>query len=534
MIKLLRALSGTCIAWLLAGYLVPGTIWARYSASNYIDLVQLANPSFNWHAIASAVGLGSLACLALTRLRMLRNSLWWIVCLYIGVYAFTPWLYGFDRITAEPETSVLACTVVGLLAAILVDDAELICLVVGFLCTVQACYAISDAIWRDNSILSGGLLRSGGTFGHPEPVYVEMLFGAPIAIVAALTIGRSIPHRLFWTASACAQVIALILTWYRGGVVALAVALIWLSLKVGRDKRKTIYVALSCLIVVALTFFARVDGPRNHVSTVGSNRGHIMLVRDGLHHFEQHWLTGVGLCQPIDLILVDPAVKLPPNSYYDPQNLLLEWLDDMGIGGGLLLLAFIFAVCVEVGRDRTNVAYGIGAGWLGIMIAGVSNTPFGIPGEASGSVISGALLGAVLMLGNSSTVPDAGVTALVQDKSLSTPICLENGSALEILHDYIGYQAVFCHVQGWHSRSRMEYRSHRLGLVAGSRRLASFKHAQLSLCLVCCEHTGNSRSHIGSKVCAQGDGLEDCRHLVRHVFGLFGTHSSIHSGPPGP
>jgi len=75
----------------------------------------------------------------------------------------------------------------------------------------------------------------------------------------------------------------------------------------------------------------------------------------------------------------------------------LQWLDEMGIAGGLLFLLFVATISQCVRSAGSNLSYSLGASWLALLTLGMLRTPFGTISTLHGTVIVGLLLGTTML-----------------------------------------------------------------------------------------------------------------------------------------
>jgi O-antigen ligase len=396
--------------WLLAGYALPGTVWERLSLSNFLSLSQEYVPAVVWHGVVSAFSILLLAYyryvvakrvqrvheMAANR-RLGAVFLWWLTAIYVSVYVVAPFIHHEDRSDIDQETKVLLAVAVGLSLGVVCEGAAAVAGVIAMLCSLQAVYALASAISQRGSLLSGTVHRAGGTFGHPAGVYTEMLFALPLAISLALS-ARNRLLLIIWSTFAVLLIFALLLTWYRAGVLAGSAEVVMLMCWLKKSTRSLLLTVLVCLLAIFVTYGMRMSGVANQTSITGSNSGRMQLWSQGLTQFLMHPLTGVGVTRARYRVMYANAA--PSVEYYpEPKSLPIQWLNEMGVGGGLLLIAFVVAVRNTCKASMSAIGAGIGSAWLGLMIAGIFDTPFGTADRVAPTAIAGALIGATMLIG---------------------------------------------------------------------------------------------------------------------------------------
>ncbi len=101
----------------------------------------------------------------------------------------------------------------------------------------------------------------------------------------------------------------------------------------------------------------------------------------------------------------------------DPKNLILSWLDEMGIAGGVLFVLFLTTIARTTACTRTTASVAVTAAWLGLFIFGIFATPFGMASHSYGNALLGALLGLTLLLRDQSTSRPSEVELLCETKN---------------------------------------------------------------------------------------------------------------------
>jgi O-antigen ligase len=202
--------------------------------------------------------------------------------------------------------------------------------------------------------------RLGGSLGEPNELAAVLVAGIVLAAGLAMVV-RGPLTRLALIFAACTCLLSTFLTLSRGGLIALAVAMVALVFVAGRWR-----VAAAAMAVLALSalvgFFAFVATPdqRARVTEVGTGSGRSdiwtvgwRMVRAnpgigvGVGQFQissVHYLIAPGAIQRSDLIIDTPKVA---------HNIYLQVLAELGIVGFvpfMLILGFGLTCCLRAAR----------------------------------------------------------------------------------------------------------------------------------------------------------------------------------------
>jgi O-antigen ligase len=237
--------------------------------------------------------------------------------------------------------------------------------------------------------VSGGqfVARVQGSFGHPNQYGGFLAFLIPVAAMLAVSSGISRPVRILAGIAAVAAVPALIFSYARGAILAVAIAsLVWFGL------RRPKIALLAALAAVGVAIFFTPSALRERFNPQTGQQD-VPLRADiwggALDIYSGHPILGVGLGNfsvayaslPSTLanasqrrLLNQHGLIVPPNA----QNLYLGVLAEEGIVGlaALTLLGIVAARIVWLGlrvRDPAGraVALGLGASLLTLAIHGI-------------------------------------------------------------------------------------------------------------------------------------------------------------------
>jgi hypothetical protein len=295
-------------------------------------------------------------------------------------------------------TAVLASLSIGLACAFLCENARTSLVMISTLGVAISASAVYGYGHHSNVLVSGTIIRAGGPFDQPLELSNVLLLAIPPLIYFASKSAGAI-ESVAWFTGAGTATAAMLLAVSRGPIAACVASIVALYERPKRGCQTGAVLVMIFILSCAAVNFARGLGRANEGSISGSNAGREIVWRDGLLVFERHWLTGVGpgcLDMPIHAYYLG-AVENEAAVY--SSNLELQWLDELGIGGGILLSLFIYSIWTILYRSRDSIARPTSAVWLGLLFSGIFDVPFGTNVELGPTVIVGALLGSTLMLG---------------------------------------------------------------------------------------------------------------------------------------
>jgi O-antigen ligase len=301
-------------------------------------------------------------------------------------------------LTTEQGLPLVLCTLaisamtIGLLCAKLCGSPQTLFRLLAGLGTVQTVLAIALRILGREHFLSGTVIRSSGTFDDPGALHTVMLLCTPIALALALHASKRWETWL-WTLSTVLLFLTDLLTLYRWGILATAIAILWVIAAKYPKRAYMLVAACGLLGLVLFTSYLRTHGHANLTSSEGSWQGRQFLMSAAWHQFLRHPLTGVGLGMlhlwaPVG---GDPEIHTVASQSF---NMELDWLAQMGIAGFLLLGLFIYGFSRVLKAAQHPLKSGLAAVWLGVLINGQLEAPL----IANGFTVASALLGATLLM----------------------------------------------------------------------------------------------------------------------------------------
>jgi putative inorganic carbon (HCO3(-)) transporter len=207
-----------------------------------------------------------------------------------------------------------------------------------------------SAIWglpthiHVESFERGGFMRIGGTVGsaNTAAAYFSFLLSAAVSLLFT-NLGRS--HKLLAGAVLGFGGIALILTFSRGGWIALVVSTILFGLFLGRQRGLSVRAPIAVIVILALLYlpFHSLISARLLGDDKGSAESRIPLMNLAFRIFEDNPILGVGANNFSVVMGRYLTPEFRHGFLYAVHDKYLLVLTETGIGGLLTFLAFLFA-----------------------------------------------------------------------------------------------------------------------------------------------------------------------------------------------
>ena len=198
------------------------------------------------------------------------------------------------------------------------------------------------------------LNRVSGTIGDPNQLASVLVVGVVISFALALDRLRPSPARLITVGSALLCLAVIFATVSRGGIVALATALI-ASVALGGPRKGGMALLASFAVLVSLAYFAFAASPAqlDRLITTDGGTGRTDIWKIGWRMVDDKPFHGVGAgnfsVSSIHYLLVEPgALERDEFIVTEPKvahNMYLEVLAETGIVG-LVLFLVILAMCI--------------------------------------------------------------------------------------------------------------------------------------------------------------------------------------------
>ncbi|NLH99951.1 MAG: O-antigen ligase family protein [Chthonomonadales bacterium] len=343
-----------------------------------------------------------------------RRTVWLLMSVLLAAYG-VPTLQPTTPVSiVEGNSAILLAIAAGLLASRIAGTVSRAAAVLITAASLQAVYAYLGLLSGEHVLVSGSLVRAGGTYDRPNALGMLLASALPLS-TALMHMRRSAVATL--ACATCAMVLycglllsgsrAAALGFLGGAVVAAAMAFPLLSDKSARKVALTIAVT-SGVLVVTVNVLRNLD-PIRRESTARSTRGHVSYWQAGMNAFTKHWSLGAGagsamVSIPVHANGVTEEVHVPV-----ANNLLIEWLAEFGVAGGVLYVLFAKSIVAVLRAERGHVSAGLSGAWTAYAVTGWFVPSYG-SSNRPGGVVLGMLVGMTILCirGTGSRASSAG------------------------------------------------------------------------------------------------------------------------------
>jgi hypothetical protein len=414
-VRLLQG-AGCCTASvsLLLYYLLPRTNLQSITPGYWILCLSEYVSRPIAYGISVAFCIGVVALVAYTEFKFLhftssaRNENWSLPIWIPLTVFFVPMLVIVVSPKSNAVLSAAVCSIMvaictGIVAAFITGSVGRAILGLLIAVCVQSAFALYLRNSSANLILSGTLLREGGTFNDPQALSALCAVGASVGL-AGLMLANTSSNQLFYGLFAALSISGLIVTWDRGASFALSAALIWFSLKYPLPKSTRIMVVTATVLLSLFVLASRSLGAANYASNYQSAANRLIIWQRGFANFEQHWLGGADIGS-LTIHFNAPTDtshgKMLPQAVDGPESEYLFFLDEFGVSGIVILLLFYICIRNLLKRSVDHGEYSalLSVAWATLAIYSLVNTPFGGPSQPSGNAMVGFLIGATILVG---------------------------------------------------------------------------------------------------------------------------------------
>lgn len=316
------------------------------------------------------------------------------VAIYVFACAGTILSSGQDILTASSSWSIAIAILIGLSAGLLLENLRFALSLISCLTLLLAIASIATYGSTDYVIWSGTLARAGGPFKRPEIVATLLVLTLPWMLAKLYDDNQRNPLPSVVEVSISGA--ALALTWMRDSFAAVGLAFASLA---ARDHRVRLVVPI-LVVFTALTFLTsamRSNGQARIVSTDKSNQGHYKAWEGGLRAFTMRPLTGVGISAlAIPIERESGGVTTKAESLTEPKSLYIGLLADLGVSGGLLVIAFVYGLVSHFRSTRDPLSNQLLASWLALAVLGLFDTVV-LCDRFPSNVFFGLLVGLTMM-----------------------------------------------------------------------------------------------------------------------------------------
>lgn len=392
-----RGIFQDCIAVsIMAIFILPRTIFSLNTRFAYIRYQPM-----DWHAFA-LVSIAGIIIIYWYWRRIHANDmeiptmcLYWLLVVFL-TYLLASIYYSYHEIVScNIVTSFLYHVEVGLFTVLICRSVRKVGVILSLLAGVQACYAFTYFIIGKNVLISGTIVRAGGTFNQPNPLSMLMMLAIPIAMTSLRTNGLTRYFNLFVISM---MLIGLIITGQRAALMAELCSLLVSAAFLGYRPRYLIAILVVLTLLTPIIFITRQTGLRNAISSEQSISTRKRLACEGITLFQQHWFVGVGLGRirlPLDFMMNRNMI------HAELLSTKCTWLDcivESGIVGAIWMLFILINILRIIQSTRTQIGYAIGVAWTAIFIAGIADSLFCTTIFPVQNVLLGILLGMTLIL----------------------------------------------------------------------------------------------------------------------------------------
>lgn len=254
------------------------------------------------------------------------------------------------------------------------------------------------ALWQYASgsmlITAEGVYRVRGLYGSPNnlALYLERT----LAVVLALALFGAGHQRWIWSALAAVQLVALLLTFSKGGILlglpAMLVTLAWIGVMWRREQfpARRVLTIVAVVAVLAVLVVAPFLGTERFQRLLDFSQGtgfiRLQLWRSAWQMALDHPLFGVG---PDNFLYAYRSTYLLPAAWQEPNlnhphNLLLDWWTRLGVPGVMLGLLFFGGGVVKLWRalkEQREVAFypGLLAAAAAALAHGLIDVSYALP-----------------------------------------------------------------------------------------------------------------------------------------------------------
>jgi protein-disulfide isomerase len=399
-ITAIGAIAASLSAWLLAGYILPHTIWGISSPIRTVTDMVLALMRVSPMTGSILLALITGCVLHLYRSRTLPlashpSRLWYLTGLYAGVFLLPGILH--RNVEAVASVGILLPLVVGLLAARLCTTSSSAVRLFSLLAVLQAIYTL----WFLKSDITlnmvPGSLRPSGTFHNSDSLIIIMVVALPIAIAETIRCTTN-TGRTIWSLCATLQLAALASTGSRTGLLAVLCAISFILLRAA-PRHRILFASMLAAVGIAVSV-VHWKFPVPPTLSLHSLEVRSVSWTNGLQHIKSKFWNGEGIgsfdkIQTLQIPNATCTMDVPP--LHEPGNTPLHWMEELGVAGGILYCIFVGMIAGAVRRQEWNSTTVIGAAWVSLMVISLFDTPLGNFSRGSGTAMFGLLLGATML-----------------------------------------------------------------------------------------------------------------------------------------
>lgn len=384
--------------WVLAYFLLPNSLFGHLSPLAGIQWLTIDGASDTSVIAFVASCIGGWALYAMTvRLNEQTLALWFVIgCWWIATATSVIRLHNDAEIASAGE-ALLGSMTIGLITARVIGKPDQIGWLLVVLAGIQASYGLSFQHQHIHDVIVGSVARQRGTFEGLNAMSTIMAISLPLAV--GNIIREKDSNWLFPSVLLTSVIIAAL--WVASSPVAILASgggLVWMFWACTGRKFQCTLIAILILLAAGYLWHS---GQPPQGTTLVAQRSLESLPhwKHGISVFARNWMTGLGVGALRDTVHSGLTINGTQSVLInlEPGDSLLQWLDEMGLGGGILFCLFVATICRCIGKKRDQVSVPFGAAWLTLLLLSTARTPFGTINTLYGNVIVGLLLGATLL-----------------------------------------------------------------------------------------------------------------------------------------
>lgn len=375
--------------YLLAVSWLPHTLFSRFSE---ISTLQGMLPALS--PTTDAVIIVALICLAVLLFRkkiatIAQKSLATAILTYLCACIVTVMSAQQDLLTLIRATSIATAVLIGVIAAGLMANVRSGMRLAIAVVLVQALYTFALYMSSIGVLWSGNVPRATGTFQDTSTTATLLAAFLPLCILACLQISdQKLLYRIVATSLLGAS---LTLTWLRTSFAAVGIGTALIAFR-ARATSKLMVILIAMLVSLTLVTYAkRASGETNELATERSNESRILAWKSGLAIFSRRAISGTGI-GAVDIPVVAPGPS--PRTVYlpEPKSVYILLLDELGVGGGLLVIVLCASLASTFSRARGLYSEGVLGAWVVLGVLGIFDSAV-LSNRFGSNVLFGFLVG---------------------------------------------------------------------------------------------------------------------------------------------
>lgn len=331
-----------------------------------------------------------------------RRTVWLLMAILLAAYGVPALLPSAPVSIVGRNSALLLAIACGLLATRIAGTVSRAAVVVITAASLQAVYAYLGFLNGEHVLVSGSLVRAGGSYDQPNALGMLLASTLPLSTALIQKPGSTL-RTVACATSAMVLYCGLLLSGSRaaslgflgGAVVAVAMMFPRLSDRWSARKAALTIAVTSGVLLVTINVLRNLD-PIGRESTARSTRGHLSYWQGGIRAFRNHWSMGAGggsamVSIPIHANGVTEEMQVPASN-----NLPIQWLAEFGVAGGALYVLFAISIAALLRAERGHISAGLSGAWAAYAVAGWFVPSYGASNRPGG-VLLGMLAGMTIL-----------------------------------------------------------------------------------------------------------------------------------------